>query len=547
MAFQNGPDSKGGSAWGQERIVSRQEDTLARTAFRNLLKGAPPDGIRPVDVGGWGEALEQLNQAYAAGGPETVRAVFSSLAAASPELARLVSEDPDTDFLLKESPDDEGNAQCVHKLYSASFAYCPAYGWLYYNGRFWQKEAAEAAVERAIVDTLIRRREAAVWARKEDIVSAAKPSARNVMNCRSLLRSLVVVPVSEFDKVPDYINCNNGVLDLRTGELTAHSPSQYFTYCIPVDYDQSVGCEEWEEFLLSVVDGGPEVVNFLQEAVGYTLTGHTREECLFFIHGPARSGKGTFAETLLEMLGRKPMATQADFHTFTRSRANDANSADLATLKTCRFVVASESGRSQWLNAAKIKQLTGGDDVFCALKYRDHFSYRPQYKIWLFSNHPPKVDVTDDAAWYRIRLIEFPHSHAGREDKLLKERMKAPRMLQQVLAWAVVGAMRWYRRGGLGLEIPQRVKEVTEQARDRIDYVQQWIENCVIRLGNSDAFVPNEDLYPSYKEWCEDQGVTPKGNGSLTQALKSKGYRAGETKKIHGKTHRGCFGIGLLE
>jgi putative DNA primase/helicase len=541
------PSTEKGSIKSTAKDDAAQETILARTAFRKLLEGAPPDGIGPEDVGGWSEVLEQLIQAYVVGGPEKVKAVFSSLAAASPELARLVSEDPDTSFLLKESPDDEGNAQCVHRLYSASFAYCPAYGWLYYNGRFWEQEAAEAAVERAIVDTLIRRRLAAVWARKDDIVSAARPSARNVMNCKSLFRSLVVVPVSEFDKSPDHINCNNGMLDLRTGELTAHSPSQYFTYCIPVDYDPSVGWEEWEEFLLPVVGGGPEVVNFLQEAVGYTLTGHTREECMIYIHGPARSGKGTFAETTMEMLGRKPMATQVDFNTFTRSRANDANSADLATLKPCRFVAASESGRSQWLNAARIKQLTGGDDVFCALKYRDHFSYRPQYKIWLFSNHPPKVDVTDDAAWYRIRLIEFPHSHAGCEDKLLKERMKGPRMLQQLLAWAVAGAMRWYRRGSLGLLTPQCVKEATQEARDRIDYVQQWIDECVIRLDNSDAYVPNEDLYPNYEAWCEDHGVTPMGSGSLTQALKTKGYLAGESKKIDGKTHRGCFGIGLLE
>lgn len=61
--------------------------------------------------------------------------------------------------------------------------------------------------------------------------------------------------------------------------------------------------------------------------------------------------------------------------------------------------------------------------------------------------------------------------------------------------------------------------------------------------GEPDGFVRNEDIYRRYKTWCTDNGVTPKGQTQLTQALKAKGYRAGELKKIMSVNYRGVYGL----
>ena len=102
-----------------------------------------------------------------------------------------------------------------------------------------------------------------------------------------------------------------------------------------------------------------------------------------------------------------------------------------------------------------------GDWVRCAFKHRDHFEYRPQFKIWLVSNHPVNADVDDDAAWYRLKVIEFPNSFVGREDKTLKERMKSPENLKAVLAWAIQGAIMWYGLGAQGLQTPPEIEQAT--------------------------------------------------------------------------------------
>lgn len=444
-------------------------------------------------------------------------------------------------WLLTEGADDDGNAACVYHDHGARYLYCDAYGWLAWNGRYWQREHAEALLDGAIVETLKRRRRAAIDAEREAVVKAAQPSARRVRDAKYLFRSRVVAPVASFDANPDLLNCRNGAIDLRTGTLSPHDPAQRFTYCLDVDYDPQADASRWLDFLRGVVGGGDDAMTYLQQAIGYSLTGHTSEECLFYLYGPTRAGKGTFTETVLQLLST-PLGRQADFSTFTRKRDDDANNFDLATLKPARLVVASESNRHHELNAARIKTLTGGDHVSCAFKYHDNFSYRPQFKIWLVSNFPINADVDDDAAWYRLRVIEFPTSHAGAEDKRLKLRLRQPDNLRGVLRWAVEGARAWYASPA-GLVTPPAVTLATTAQREALDYVQTWIDECCVV--NAGAWTSNELLYQSYAAWCKENGVTARAQRGLSTALRTKGYSVGTQKKDGGTNRKGVQGLGL--
>ncbi len=136
-------------------------------------------------------------------------------------------------------------------------------------------------------------------------------------------------------------------------------------------------------------------------------------------------------------------------NSFTAKREADAQNFDLAELKSARLVIASESNRYQSLNPAKIKQITGGNDIRAAFKHRDMFSYRPQFKVWLVSNHEVNGDPDDDALWGRMQVLTFPRSHLGEEDTELKQRLRRPGNLQGVLRWAVEGGDALVRQGAL--------------------------------------------------------------------------------------------------
>ena len=458
-----------------------------------------------------------------------------------PGWASTVAGDYETVVLIQQGRDDEGNAQTVNTIHKDKFLHSDALGWLAYDGHSWQSENAESLLDRAITETLMAR----VLAFREkgmDIPGKILPNANNVRNAKFQLSSIVTATVDSFDQSLDLLNCRNGVVDLRTGDLTPHDPTQRFSYCIPVDYTPWPDWSAWTAFLLSAV-GSQEMVDYLQMAVGYSLTGHTREEIVFFIWGPPRSGKGTFTETILEMLGA-PLAKEVDFQTFAQRRDGDAQNFDLAPLRPTRFVAASESSKRQSLDEAKMKALTGGNMVNCAFKYGTHFNYKPKFKIWLSSNHPVNADVDDDAIWTRLRVIGFPQSHVGKEDKGLKGRMRSQANLGAVLAWAVYGAVKWYMAGNGGLQTPGQVATATAEARRELDYVGVFIDECCEL--DPDAYVPYSDLYTAYATWCEENGVQPKHKRAFSLALGSKGFQE-ERKYVPGGNRKRCrIGIELV-
>jgi putative DNA primase/helicase len=441
------------------------------------------------------------------------------------------AQDP---ILLEWPVHDHGNASVVHALYADGFAYCTALGWLANTGTHYDTENAERLVNRAITETLIRRRIAAVAAAREDVVKGTSPSSARKNAVKDMFKDLVIVKVSDLDNDPNVLNCINGVIDLRTGQLVAHDPSNRFTYCVPTAYTPAATSELWRQFLAESVGDYDEIADWLQMAVGYSISGLTQEEILYYIEGPTRSGKGTFEHAKLTMLGA-PLARGVDFHTFTSRRDGDSQNFDLAPLRAARLISASESGRYSSLNEAVVKNITGNDPITAAFKYRDQFTYSPQFKIWLSSNYPIRGDVDDDAFWGRVCVIRFPHSHLGNEDKTLKWRMADPENLRGILAWAVEGARRWYA-APQGLTIPKAVRVATQKARDELDHVQQWIEECTNpNIGGGEA---NAVLYKSYASWCETNGHTPKKANTFGRSLELKGYE-GCHVKMAGNSVRG--------
>jgi len=443
--------------------------------------------------------------------------------------------DPVDLALLREGISDEGNARCMRLLYPDRFLHTDALGWLRYTGTHWTTKQAEAQVSRAIVETLTRRIKAAIntgEAEKHDkLIKFCIPNKGRVTGAMYLYESLVSADVDDFDAEPDLLNCTNGVLHLRTGQLTPHDPAQRFTHCTTVAYRSDADPSPVTTWLEGAVEGGAETLAWLQTAVGYSLTGHTREEVLFYLYGPPRSGKGTLTEMLLALLG-SPLAKEVNFGTFTAQRTGDSQNFDLAPLKPCRLVAASESNAYERFNEAKVKALTGGNEVYCAFKHQTHFAYRPLYKIWLSSNQPVNADPDDDAVWGRLRVVSFPHSHLGQEDKALKSRMKSRPVLEGLLAWAVEGARQWYALGSRGLpELPTSVRIKTHQ-RSELDHVQAWLEECC-DIG-TEHFAANRELYPSYRLWCEVNGVEAKKQKGLTQSLARKGFLPGRNMVSRG-------------
>src|SRR5690606_17151120 len=174
--------------------------------------------------------------------------------------------------------------------------------------------------------------------------------------------------------------------------------------------------------LRDITENDEELIRYLQKAVGYSLTGDVREQCLFFCWGSGQNGKSTFLEVIRELMG--DYGQQAEFSTFL-ARKGEGPRNDLARMRGVRFVSAVEAPGDKQFDEAVLKQLTGGDTITARRLYEEYFEFVPTHKLFLAANHKPHVSEQTEAFWRRIRLIPFAvYIPPEKRDRLLKWKLK---------------------------------------------------------------------------------------------------------------------------
>jgi len=112
------------------------------------------------------------------------------------------------------------------------------------------------------------------------------------------------IQMKEFDEKTFAFNCRNGTLHLNTMEFKKHDSADFLTKMADVRYDPKARCERWEQFISEIIPNDLATADFLQRALGYSLTGETQHECMFILWGrKTRNGKGTLCESIMRIMG----------------------------------------------------------------------------------------------------------------------------------------------------------------------------------------------------------------------------------------------------
>jgi len=421
---------------------------------------------------------------------------------------------------------DMGNAGRFARRYRDRLRYVRGRGWFVWDGRRWALDES-GTVERmakAVVRDL--HREVAGIEDQEQRKAASRWAFRSESNER--LRAMVDLAASELPLRPDQLdadpwllNVENGTIDLRTGTLRPHEPADHLSKLAPVVYDPEARAPTWDAVLERIFGGDPELINYVQRAVGYTLVGNTSEQALFFVHGTGANGKTTFLETVRVALGE--YATQAAFSTFLSQRQQGPRN-DLARLQGARFVAAAETNAGAQLDESVLKQLTGSDAITARYLYKEAFEFHPQFTIWLAANHKPAILGKDHAIWRRIRMIPFTVTIPEEErDPALLEKLKAERA--GILRWAVEGCVAWQRDG---LQAAEAVRQATEGYRAEMDSLAAFVqERCVIA---AESQVRSQELYDAYEEWARARGDVADSQRTFNEQLAA--YNSGRIRKL---------------
>lgn len=402
---------------------------------------------------------------------------------------------------------DSGNAQRLRDRFRGSVRYSyTRKKWLYWTGKVWHfddtgeiKKLADLIVEDLKREAFLE--EDADEREKKLKFSAKTANSNGKTNMIKETEHLDGVPVliDELDCYSDYLNVQNGIVNLRNGELIPHDPNFMMSKLCNCEYDPDGEKQphRWLKFLLEVCNGDLELVHYMQKCVGYSLTGSVREQCAFFLYGLGNNGKSTFLDTVSDMLGDYASNAQPD--TIMMRKFGDGGvGSDIARLRSTRMVTTEEPTEGVRLNEGLVKQLTGGGKVTCRFLYGDEFEYSPEFKIWVATNHKPIIQGTDIGIWRRIRLIPFEvNIPPEKVDKQLKYKFREE--MPQILRWAVEGCMMYYKEG---LETPKCVQKSTEEYKAEMDLIASFMDACVVIDYTSAEPIPANEIYSVYAEWA---------------------------------------------
>ena len=345
-------------------------------------------------------------------------------------------------------------------------------------------------------------------------------SFRRIQSLIGLLKMSKTIKVRDCDLDNDsyLFNTDKVTLDLKNGKGLPPDPKHLSTKKSSFVYKNDAKCPTWDKFLMQIFDNDFDLIHFVQKAMGYALCGDVKEQCIFILWGTGANGKSTFLNTLQKLFGDYACSTATE--TFMKKTSEQSN--DLARLKGMRLVTTTEIEQGKAISESLIKQITGGDMITARFLYGEFFSFKPTFKIFMATNHKPKIRGSDNGIWRRIKMIPFTVTIPPKQrDGDLGKKLLAEN--SGILNWLIQGFKMWKKEGLC--EEPDAIKNANEEYRMDMDSVGTFIMECFTIDASMKIREGNTQVYNTYLKWCTKNNERALSQKSLTIRMQEKGFK----------------------
>ncbi len=370
----------------------------------------------------------------------------------------------------------------------------------------------------------------------------SETGAKRVLFWAPIVQPSMSCNENEFNQHNWLLPVANGVIDLKTGNLTKGRPEDRMTKTLDIEYDPHADYSLWLKILQEISGSEHEIPGFLKRSIGYAATGFTDEQYIWIFLGPGRNGKGIFFSMLSEILG--PF-----FHTLNPAMlleqrnppSPSAASEHLYSLFNKRLILGSETNKGQKIDGSNVKKLTGQNSITCRPNFGSEFSFYPNHTLMLETNNIPFGLTQEFSLRERLLLVDFPfcyvddvESHQKKEpmfahlfrqkDKHLLDKLREIR--PGILRWIVEGCMEWQEHG---LAPPRQVKEAVEKLRKEEDFLGRFVETCLVsQPDDPETRIPCKSMYSAFKWWwSENEGVQKEripAMKTINKGLRDRGF-----------------------
>ena len=440
---------------------------------------------------------------------------------------------------------DYSLAELTVKQYGGRLKYCTDLKtWIMYNGKYWQAIDREKAYRNVVkVVEAIKREITQAMNQVEGDGERAKAltslfrqavdrrNNRHLRDVVTVMQGMNTCHAIDFDRDPYVLNCANGLLDLKTGQLFPHAPSQMCMKCTGVAYTGPSHSSLWRDTVAAILPN-EKTRHYMQKVLGYAICGDVREHESYFLKGNGGNGKSLVMEMVAAALGSYSVTIPIEVllsNGFDKS--GDAATPSIAALRGERFAVCGESELGRTLNAATFKKLTGGDTLTARGVYEKNVTFTPSHHLFFTSNYDITLkDATDGGLKRRLKVITFPvtfSEEVGNIDKGLYMKLRTRKSQEEVLRWLFEGFQAYQAEG---LKEPPQVKADTQGYFSENDIIGDFIrEYCEI---GPNKRINRVDLYKDYCQYYQNEcGRFPLNKRTFFQVILKRGFKTMQSGK----------------
>ncbi|WP_354136539.1 phage/plasmid primase, P4 family [Bradyrhizobium sp. LB11.1] len=377
-------------------------------------------------------------------------------------------------------------------LYNASRRH-----WLYWDGKRWADLQQEAML--GIV------RQFCTSLSNPDI---KRPRALNFW--QGVLTTLTTLPEflrdqKLFDADNYLLNTPTGTIDLRTGAVNPHNPTDHITNI--TNAAPTPVSDRWKTFVSQIARNDQETAKTLQLMLGAALSGAIEEHWIGFLWGNGRNGKSALIEAIAYALG--DYAKQVPSEVFASNR-HEQHPTGLTTLMGGRFTFANEVKEGTYFDTSVLKTVSGDQTIEARYMQGNFFSFKRTFKLFLIGNDLPQIRTQDIAIRSRLKIVPFRANFAGREDRELPMKLRAD--AGAVLQWLLDGHRAWIE-AGKRLIVSGEIERATTAYFNSQSTPEMWLSERaeIIRpdVRDNNKLPTAGTLYNDYVTWKRERGEQP--------------------------------------
>jgi len=308
-----------------------------------------------------------------------------------------------------------------------------------------------------------------------------------------------------------WINCRNGMLDIKTKQLHSHSPKYYSINQLPFSWDPDYEAPEdsiMEEYLQAAIPKEDNRRMFLEYA-GYCLSPYTGFQKYLILTGNGGIGKSVLLGLIEGIVGPRNASAMS-----LQSLSGRFYSRFLygRLLNSC-----GDLSSEAMTDTSTLKLVTGEDPVQAEIKGGEVFQFHPYVKLLFSANRIPATRDEQSDAFYR-RLLILPLQRAEKFFPDLKDRLQAD--LETFFHMAVEAGAEAFERGRL-TESADSIYEV-EDLHDRTDTVSAFLRKCTVK--EKDERAKTSEAYTVYEGYCLENDRNPLSRTAFRANMREKGF-----------------------